>query len=96
MSSVGYSGNRELPLAVKVIVPTGMLGGGVSRRQVRAGIAKGARAIVLASDDPKVENSFDEPTKVVPVTRLLEEAGSDFVYDSPGYSVSILRLKTTR
>ena len=39
----------RLPNEVKVIVPTGMLGGGVSRKQVQYGIACGAHAIAADS-----------------------------------------------
>ncbi len=35
--------------AISIIVPTGMLGGGVSRRQVQYGIARGASAIAVDS-----------------------------------------------
>ena len=33
--------------AIKIIVPTGMLGGGVSLKQVQYGIARGAAAIAV-------------------------------------------------
>lgn len=40
---------NRLPDEISIIVPTGMLGGGVSRKQVQYGIACGARAIAVDS-----------------------------------------------
>jgi hypothetical protein len=41
--------NDRLPDEIKIIVPTGMLGGGVQRKQVQYGIACGAHAIAVDS-----------------------------------------------
>ncbi len=49
MSSVGIEGDFSVAGETRVIVPTGMLGAGVSRHQVRAGVAAGAHAIAADS-----------------------------------------------
>lgn len=43
------TGPNRLPDEINIIVPTGMLGGGVSRKQVQYGIACGASAIAVDS-----------------------------------------------
>src|SRR5438477_10215275 len=43
------TGPNRLPDEINIIVPTGMLGGGVSRKQVQYGIACGADAIAVDS-----------------------------------------------
>ena len=50
-----------------------------------------AQAIVLTSDNPKDENSLDEPTKVSPKTEKLSLAGPKFKHTFPGNSLTILR-----
>lgn len=50
-------------------------------------------AIVLSGNDPKAENTLEEPERIAPVTRNLHHAGRHFVYRAPAYSVSILTLK---
>ena len=52
-----------------------------------------ATAIVLASDKPEDENTLDQPTKVKPVTRTLNNAGAAFRHTFPANSVTVLRLK---
>ena len=39
------------------------------------------------------ENSFEEPEKVKNITVNMHGASSEFVYEAPPYSVSVLRLK---
>jgi len=50
-----------------------------------------AQAIVLTSEDPKDENSLEEPTKVSPKTEKLKLAGQKFKHTFPGNSFTILR-----
>ncbi|HEY4759924.1 MAG TPA: alpha-L-arabinofuranosidase C-terminal domain-containing protein [Thermoguttaceae bacterium] len=52
-----------------------------------------ATAIVLASANPTDENTLENPTKVVPVTQSITDAGKDFKHKFPANSVTILRLK---
>jgi len=56
-------------------------------------IQPSATAIVLTSEKPTDENTLDNPTKVVPVTQSLNNAGKDFKHKFPANSVTILRLK---
>ncbi len=57
-------------------------------------ILTGGHVTTLTSAKPTDENSFDEPTKVVPVTRPLTVSAEAFAHDFPAYSLSILRLPT--
>ncbi len=59
-----------------------------------SGIQPRASATVLTSPDPMDENTIDEPAKVVPVTRTIENAGPSFTHTFPANSVTVLRLKT--
>ena len=58
-----------------------------------AGVDRKAKAIVLTSADPMDENTVDQPTKVVPVELVLDNAAASFPYTFPGNSVSVIRLK---
>ena len=51
-----------------------------------------ATAILLTSNDPADENSFDEPNRVSPEERAIRIVGSTFQHTFPAYSVTILRL----
>ena len=53
--------------------------------------AKGTET-VLAGTEPADENSFENPTKVVPVTSPLEGLTSDFKRTFKPYSLTVLRL----
>jgi alpha-L-arabinofuranosidase len=55
--------------------------------------AKGTE-IVMTSADPWDENSFENPTKVSPVTREISGLSSAFKYTFKPYSLTVLRLKT--
>ena len=48
---------------------------------------------VLTSKTPEDENSFEEPTKVVPQETTFEGVSNSFDYTFPPYSVTIMRLK---
>jgi alpha-L-arabinofuranosidase len=52
-----------------------------------------ATAIILTSEDPLDENTFERPTKVSPVTLQVKNAGKDFRYKFPADSVTIMRMK---
>ena len=49
-------------------------------------------AIVLSSDGPEDENSLEQPSKVIPVTKRLNCSGTNFSHNFPGNSVTVLRL----
>lgn len=49
-------------------------------------------AIVLTSNNPADENSFDEPLKVSPKTNLFKVDGNSFKHTFPANSVTILRV----
>jgi alpha-L-arabinofuranosidase len=55
-------------------------------------LAGTAQAIVLTSENPKDENSLEEPTKVSPKTEMLNLTGSKFKHSFPGNSFTILRV----
>ena len=48
---------------------------------------------VLSSGNPADENSFEAPSKIVPVTTNVSGLGKSFVRTLPPYSLSILRVK---
>ena len=48
---------------------------------------------VLLKGDPKGQNSLECPNNISPVEDVLEGASSNFCYEAPSYSVSILLLK---
>ncbi len=56
------------------------------------GVAKNAKAVVLASSEAMNENTLDQPKKVVPVTLTLDNASESFTHAFPGNSVTVLRL----
>lgn len=49
-------------------------------------------AIILTHDDPKAENTFDNPTNVSPSIFHYQNAASNFIYNAPGCSLNILKL----
>jgi alpha-L-arabinofuranosidase len=51
-----------------------------------------ARAIVLTSEDPADENSFDAPRKVAPRTEEITIPGPRFTRSFPGNSLTVLRI----
>ncbi len=53
-----------------------------------------ARAIVLTSENPEDENSFEDPHKVAPRTEEFTLAGPRFTRSFPGNSFTVLRLPT--
>jgi alpha-L-arabinofuranosidase len=55
-----------------------------------------AEMIVLTSDNPKDENSLEEPTKVSPKTEKIKLAGPKFKHTFPGNSLTILRAGVGR
>jgi len=52
-----------------------------------------ASLTVLASDNPLDENTFEQPTKVISVSSVLNVQGSSIAHTFAPYSLSILRLK---
>jgi DUF1680 family protein/alpha-L-arabinofuranosidase len=51
------------------------------------------KTIVLTSADPADENTLDDPNRVVPVEKVIENAGASFKHTFPPNSLTILRLK---
>jgi alpha-L-arabinofuranosidase len=49
---------------------------------------------VLTSANPLDENTFEEPTKIVPQTSALTVAGTSLAHAFPAYSLSIIRIPT--
>ena len=56
------------------------------------GVAPDAKAIVLTSASPDDENSFDEPTKVVPREERVRVAAPAFEHTLPACSFTLLRI----
>lgn len=57
-------------------------------------LAAQGKVTVLTSSDPKGENSFENPTKIAPVTKSISGIGTIFTHEFPAYSLSVMRLKT--
>lgn len=57
-------------------------------------LAATAEAIVLTSENPKDENTLDEPTKVAPKSTTLPVTGTKIKHAFPGNSLTVLRVKT--
>ncbi|MEZ0216853.1 MAG: alpha-L-arabinofuranosidase C-terminal domain-containing protein [Rariglobus sp.] len=55
-----------------------------------------ARAIVLTSENPADENSFDAPRKVAPRTEEITITGPRFTRSFPGNSLTVLRIPVTK
>ena len=65
------------------------------RTDVRLGTRKLAgtgTVTTMVADALTDENSFEQPTKVVPVERQVSGLGSNFTYDFPASSVTFIRL----
>jgi len=58
-------------------------------------LASSAAAIVLTSENPKDENTLDEPTKVAPKSTTIPVSGTKIKHAFPGNSLTVLRVKTT-
>jgi alpha-L-arabinofuranosidase len=54
------------------------------------------KAIVLTSASPADENTLDEPMRVAPVEKAIENAGPTFRHAFPPNSLTILRLKESK
>ncbi|HEV2861323.1 MAG TPA: alpha-L-arabinofuranosidase C-terminal domain-containing protein [Pyrinomonadaceae bacterium] len=57
---------------------------------------RAGRAIFIAGRDLKDENSFDDPTKVAPAERPLEDISGEFIVNFAPHSVTVLRVPVTR
>ena len=64
------------------------------RIEGEARIAPEAKLTVLTSANPKDENSFEVPSKIVPVTRVITGMSPGAALDFPPYSLSVIRFKT--
>jgi alpha-L-arabinofuranosidase len=56
-------------------------------------VAPAGTEIVLTSANPADENTLEEPTKVAPVSRKVNDVSSSFRRTFPGNSVTVLRIK---
>ncbi|RYX86700.1 alpha-L-arabinofuranosidase [bacterium] len=79
-------------LFVKVVNPMGYaqsikmsIGGAKS-------LAKSGTVTVLQGASQKDTNSLAQPTKIVPVTKPLSNVGSEFSYEAPPFSISVVKL----
>lgn len=61
-----------------------------------ASLAGPARAIVLTSENPADENSFEHPLKVAPRAEEVRVAGPEFTHAFPGNSLTVLRIPVTK
>jgi alpha-N-arabinofuranosidase len=70
------------------------------KKDIRITLAGGTRfnklgkAFVLASPDPKAENSLDQPTKLSPVQREFQVQSPEFGYTLDPNSLTVLRIAT--
>jgi alpha-N-arabinofuranosidase len=55
-------------------------------------VGKAGKEIVLQSEDLKVENSLDQPTKLAPVEKQLQVPGGEFSYSVLPRSFTVLRI----
>jgi alpha-L-arabinofuranosidase len=55
-----------------------------------------ASAVVLSGKAPDEENSFDEPTKVAPVSSLIDGVGSHLQYQCEPRSLTVLRFSSSQ
>lgn len=55
-----------------------------------------ARAIVLAGPAPDAENSFEQPSRIIPKESTLSGVSSNFTHTFPAYSVTVMRVKVKR
>lgn len=59
-------------------------------------VARIGKVITLSSDSLTDENSFEEPTKIVPVESTWNGFAKNFTYGLEPYSFTILRIKTKK
>jgi alpha-L-arabinofuranosidase len=59
-------------------------------------LAATAEAIVLTSENPKDENTLDEPTKVAPKTTTIPVSGTKISHAFPGNSFTVIRVKSAK
>ena len=59
-------------------------------------IANEARLTVLTSPNPRDENSFDAPTRIAPVTKMIPGVSANFVHEFQPHSLSVIRFKSGR
>ena len=84
---------RTGTIFLKVVNP---LGAPQTVRVEIAGVAdvnSTGEAVVLSASSPDDTNSITEPTKLVPVTTVIEGLRKNFVRSFPAYSISVLRIK---
>ena len=59
-----------------------------------ADVAKSAKLISLSAKSMAATNTIQNPAAIVPVESTINNAGSKFSHEVPGYSIQIIELKT--
>jgi len=57
-------------------------------------VNRGGTLTELASADPNAENTYEQPKRIAPVVKAIPASGNQLKHRFPGYSISVLRLKT--
>ncbi|HEX3890888.1 MAG TPA: alpha-L-arabinofuranosidase C-terminal domain-containing protein, partial [Verrucomicrobiae bacterium] len=52
-----------------------------------------AEAVTLSASSPDDTNSINDPTKIVPVTTIIDGVAADFTHEFPPFSITVLRIK---
>ena len=68
----------------------------VVRLEGQTGIGSEATFTVLTSTNPRDENSFEAPGRIVPVTKTIAGVTSKLVQEFPPNSLSVIRFKTRK
>lgn len=53
-------------------------------------------AIILTGNSPDDENSFSQPKRVAPVSRIIDEVSESFPYSLPPYSLTVFKLREAK
>lgn len=94
LTNAGYD-HAKGELVVKVINP-GSESAKLTLNLPGAEVGSKGTVTSLSSPDLTAENSFDEPNKIVPVTRSLTGLSNSFIHEFAPHSISILRIPVRR
>jgi len=59
-------------------------------------LEKQGEAIILTGSSAEDENSFSQPRRVAPVSRVMEDVSEEFSYPLPPYSLTVFKLKEAK
>lgn len=59
-------------------------------------LEKQGEVVILTGNSPDDENSFSQPQRVAPVSKIIGEVSEDFSYSLPPYSLAVFRLKEAK